>query len=349
MYDRLNNETRHQVKIMYNFEFLVQPIERAWEFFEWLAKQTYEQEMAYTLPSLDMNHTTFLEHLEANPSCLALKDDYIWKNSYGSYDLVSEFSVESADPRYLSGSCTLPFSYPCPYPPFEESDDDDDLIYEDEDFKEFRMQLRQALNQSSSSIDKPILETSFNGINDELCSPMPSHCAPIVEALCLPYINDYLIFMPCKHDLFVNEHCDYTINVPINTKSYVHTCITLSSETPNIMHCDNSIIPQFGPFHAPFNGHKALALVGYRFASINLCQSIPNDFPFPPFVQFFFGFSSCNDKPFFYKYSISLRYLSLFLSICYYLTLSFVGSEFDKLLRSLSSYLLKKVKLTTLN
>ena len=148
--------------------------------------------MAHTLPSLNMNHTTFLKHLEASPSCLALKDDYIWKNSYGSYDMVSEFSVKNADPRYLSGSSALPFSYPCPYPPFEESDDDD-LIYENEDFKEFCMQLRQALNQSYSFIDKPLLETSFDDINDELCSPIPSHCEPIVEAPYLPYINESLV------------------------------------------------------------------------------------------------------------------------------------------------------------
>ncbi len=346
MYDGLNDETRDQVEIMCNFEFLDQPIERAWEFFEWLAKETYEQEMAHKLPSLDMNHTTFLDHLEANPSCLALKDDYNEKNSYGSldgsYDLVSEFSVEYADPSYFNGSSALPFSYPCPYPPFEEFDDDD-LIYENEDFKEFCMQLRQALNQSCSSIDKALLETSFDGINDELCSSMPSHCEFIIESPCLPYSNESLVFMPCKHDLFVNEHCDHTINVPINKELYVHTYNTLSSETLNIKHCDHPIIPQFSPFHAPFNGHKALPLVGYSFASIDLCQPIPTDFPFTPFVQFFFGFSSCNDKPFFYIYSISLRCLSLFLSICYYLTLSCVGSEFDKLLRSLSSYLLKKV------
>ena len=80
MYDGLNNETWDQVEIMYNFEFLDQPIERALEFFELLAKETYAQEMAHILPSLDMNHRTFLDHLEANPSCLALKDDYIGKN-----------------------------------------------------------------------------------------------------------------------------------------------------------------------------------------------------------------------------------------------------------------------------
>ena len=74
-----------------------------------MVKEIYEQEMAHTLPSLDMNHTTFLDHLEASPSCLALKDDYIGKNSYGSYDLVSEFSVENADPRYLSGSSLYVF------------------------------------------------------------------------------------------------------------------------------------------------------------------------------------------------------------------------------------------------
>ena len=46
--DGLNNETRDLVKIIYNFKFLDQPIERAWEFFKWLAKETYEQEMAHT-------------------------------------------------------------------------------------------------------------------------------------------------------------------------------------------------------------------------------------------------------------------------------------------------------------
>ena len=148
--------------------------------------------------------------------------------------------------------------------------------------------------------------------------------------------------MPCKRDLFVNEHCDHSINVPINKGPYVHTYNTLSSETLNIMHCDHPIIPLFGSLHAPFIGRKALPLVGYRFASIDLCRPILTDFPFPPFVQFFFGFSSCNNKPFFYIYSISLRYLSLFVFICYYLTLSYVQSEFDKLLQSLSSYLLEK-------
>ena len=149
--------------------------------------------------------------------------------------------------------------------------------------------------------------------------------------------------MQCKHDLFLNEHCDHTINVPINKESYVHTSNTLSSETLNIMHCDHPIIPQFGWFHAPFNGHKDFPLVRYRFASIDLCQPIPTDFPLPLFVCLFFGFSSCNDKPFFYIYSISLRYLSLFFSIYYYITLSCVGIEFDELLHSVSSYLLKKV------
>ena len=71
--------------------------------------------------------------------------------------------------------------------------------------------------------------------------------------------------------LFVNEHCDNTINVPINKESYVHTYNTLSSETLSIMHCDHPIIPLFGSFHAPFNGHKALPLVGYRFAYIDIC------------------------------------------------------------------------------
>ena len=61
MYDGLNDETRDQVEIMYNFEFLDQPIERAWDFFEWFPKDTYKQEMAHTLPSLDMNHTIFLD------------------------------------------------------------------------------------------------------------------------------------------------------------------------------------------------------------------------------------------------------------------------------------------------
>ena len=124
---------------------------------------------------------------------------------YGSYDLVSEFSVVNANPSYLNGSSTLPFSYPCPYPPFEESDDDD-LICENENLKEFCMQLRQALNQSCSSIDKPLLKTSCDGINDKVCRPMPSHCEPIIEARCLPYINESLVFMSCKHDLFLNEH-----------------------------------------------------------------------------------------------------------------------------------------------
>ena len=90
--------------------------------------------------------------------------------------------------------------------------------------------------------------------------------------------------MLCKNDLFVNERCDHTINVPINKESYVHTYNTLSSQTQNIMHCDHPIIPQCGPFHSPFNGHKSLPLVGYRFASIDLCRPIPTDFPFPPYV-----------------------------------------------------------------
>ena len=68
------------------------------------------------------------------------------------------------------------------------------------------MQLRQALNQSCSSIDKPLLKTSCDGINDKVCRPMPSHCEPIIEARCLPYINESLVFMSCKHDLFLNEH-----------------------------------------------------------------------------------------------------------------------------------------------
>ena len=80
------------------------------------------------------------------------------------------------------------------------------------------MQLRQALNQSSSSIDKPLLETAGDGINDELFSPMPSHCEPIVEAPCLPYNNLSLTFMPYDQELFKNDHCDHTINLSINIK-----------------------------------------------------------------------------------------------------------------------------------
>ena len=102
VYDGLNDETRGQVEMMHNFEFLEQLIDRAWDFFEWLAKDTYEQEMAHILPSLDMNHTTFLDHFEANPSCRASKDDDVVKNSHGSfyvsYDLGSDLSVENANP-----------------------------------------------------------------------------------------------------------------------------------------------------------------------------------------------------------------------------------------------------------
>ena len=40
MYDGLNDETRDRVKIMYNFEYLYQPIDRARDFFESFAKDT---------------------------------------------------------------------------------------------------------------------------------------------------------------------------------------------------------------------------------------------------------------------------------------------------------------------
>ena len=137
----------------------------------------------------------------------------------------------------------------------------------------------------------------------------------------MTYINESLVFMPCKYDLFLNEHCDHAINVSINKESYVHTSNALSSETLNSMHCDHPIIPQFDPFHAAFNGHKALPLVGYRFAFIDLCRPIPTHFPFPLFLHFFFGFSSCNDKPFFYIYFIFLSYFFLIVLFFYYLTL----------------------------
>ena len=56
----------------------------------------------------------------------------------GSYDQGSDFRVENGDPNnYLNGSSILLLSDPCPYPSFEESDDNDDLIYDNEDFKEF--------------------------------------------------------------------------------------------------------------------------------------------------------------------------------------------------------------------
>ena len=73
-------------------------------------------------------------------------------------------------------------------------------------------------------------------------------------------------------------------------------------------------------------------------------QLIPFSFPF---VCFFFGFSSCNDKPFLCAFLLLILFVYSNL-IFYVLFSTFTRSEFDKLLRSLTQYLLKKVLLMIL-
>ena len=125
MYDGLNDETRDRVKIMYNFEYLYQPIDRARDFFEWFAKDTYEQEMNHTPLLLYMNHTTFVNHFEENSSCLAPSDSYnvknLYENFYGNHDLGSEFKIENVDPIYPTTLSGFRFSNPCSYSTFEQS------------------------------------------------------------------------------------------------------------------------------------------------------------------------------------------------------------------------------------
>ena len=85
-----------------------------------------------------------------------------------------------------------------------------------------------------------------------------------------------------------------------------------------------------------------LAPVDDIMTYVDLCHDIPIDFLSFPFACFLFGFSSHNDKLTVHALYILIYFLFLHHFICCILIFGFAGSEFDKLLRSLTCYLLKK-------
>ena len=102
-------------------------------------------------------------------------------------------------------------------------------------------------------------------------------------------------------------------------------------------------MPLTTPTHAHVDACDTLPPVGHLMTYVDIFHDIPTDSFFSPFVFFFFGFSSCNDKSFLCAF-LSLVLLSTYSLLIYYVLISaFTRSEFDKLLRSLTRYSLKKV------
>ena len=155
----------------------------------------------------------------------------------------------------------------------------------------------------------------------------------------MPQTFESPIFVHCNP---LYEPNDFEISAYIVDEAQVHVPCVSSIESPTISlgHFD---MPLTTPTHAHVDACDTLPPVGHIMTYGNLCHEIPTDCLSFPFACFFFGISSHNDKSTFYALYILVYFLFLHHSICHILILAFVGSEFDKLLQSLSNYLLNKI------
>ena len=111
----------------------------------------------------------------------------------------------------------------------------------------------------------------------------------------MPHLNVSPIFAHYNplYDSSDLEICTYIVD-----ETQVHASCVSSVESPTISFSHLDILPATHA-HVKVDDCVALPSVGQVMIFIDLCHDILiNSFSFP-FICFFFGFLSCNDKPFF--------------------------------------------------
>ena len=174
--------------------------------------------------------------------------------------------------------------------------------------------------------------------------PMPCDLAPLAcetpyKVSCMPHTFKSPIFM---HNNPLYESRNLEIPAYIVDEAQVHAPYVSSIESPTIS-LGRFDMPLTTHVHAHIDVSDALPSVGHIMTYVDLCHDIPTDSFSFLFVFFFFGISSYNDKSFLCAFLLLVFFFAYSLLIYYVLISAFTGSEFDKLLRSLTHYLLKKV------
>lgn len=329
MYNGLNEETRALVERMNNGEFLWKSPDDAWEFFEWLAKDTYEYEMAMNegcqlnLPSTFMSSPTpypspchhlssfdsSYDQFETNTPSLTLEASFC-DNEYDSG------AKENTDSYYAMEMDPTPFLTIQNLSSFLEKSNED--IYSDHysqvhpiDFPHDHIEI------SASSL---ALEDDLGYVEDEsnveecldLCYEMVKEIIEVKD----PYVP-------------FSKKMDLIPSFPIQgIPSFL-------SEQIEDVYCDLNLLNgvQIG---------EVSVLPGdlCNPSCFNLSLEVSFDFPLPLHAMFYV--SSCFNVRVMHDIFYILYLISLIILLFYLLYFDFNGSDFDKLLRSLSNYLLER-------
>ena len=155
-------------------------------------------------------------------------------------------------------------------------------------------------------------------------SPIPCVDAPPtgevrVEVPCAPHQDEPLTYV---HDHPASESNDLEVDMHVIEESQVHT--------PSV--------PSVESYPTPPSHCEKFSIVLHH-AHLDACDTLPLAFLPPPFVRSSPGFSSRYEKSVFVVFLLLFFLLSLFHSP----TSAVVGSEFNKLLRSLTHYIVSQV------
>ena len=155
-------------------------------------------------------------------------------------------------------------------------------------------------------------------------SPVPCVDAPptgevLVEVSYVIHTNEPLIYV---HDHPTSEPNDLEVGMPLIEESQVHTLSVSSVES-----------------HPTPLSHCEMLPISLHHAQLDACDDLPIPSLSPSFLHSSFSFSSRYEKSIFVVFLLLYFLLSLFHS----LTSAVVGSDFDKLLQSLTHYIVSQV------
>jgi hypothetical protein len=181
---------------------------------------------------------------------------------------------------------------------------------------QFERAFEERLESHDHDLDSPHPIISTPPSLDDQCSCVDAPPTGEVcdEVPCAPHHDEPLTYV---HDHPTSEPDDLEVDLPVIEESQVHTLV----------------VPSVESHHTPLCHHEKLPIV-HVHAHLDACVAMPLASLPPPFVHSSPDFSSCYGK------SVFVVFLPLFflLSLFHSPTSAVVGSEFDKLLRSLTRY-----------